>query len=94
MTREEKIDKRADEWGRIVTFMFPGTTYDPDTKMWDFTSNQDAVAAFTNYPEGRINLRSFSYVNEDMVVQKEQSPIIPRNDLEREPNSPGAELID
>ena len=64
MTKQEKIDKKADEWGRIMTLMFPGTTYNPDTKMWNFASNKDAITAFTNYPEGWIDLRSFSYINE------------------------------
>ncbi len=59
---EERLNAKADEWGRIMTTMFPNTEYDYETKIWDFSNNNNAVTAFTNFPEKKINMIRFSYV--------------------------------
>ena len=39
----EKVKRQADSWGRIWEHAYPGTRYDQETLIWDFSNNENAM---------------------------------------------------
>ena len=61
----EEILRQADEWGRMFMLGYPGTSFDFENKVWDFSNNETAIQHYPAIKEKKIPTIMFAYLYKD-----------------------------
>ncbi len=59
----EGVRKQANDLGWCFEQRYPGTHYDRETMMWDYSQNENAIKIFGNNPPYKIPMSFFAEIS-------------------------------